>query len=105
MLKPAISLLMILLSCALSAQEDSFYDIIENKGQWQKEVDYKSNISNGTFFLQQQGFTVLLQHEKDRELFFEQMHFVGNKSIFIIGLTSSFTGMVFAYQIYTLVKF
>jgi PKD repeat protein len=47
---------------------------VENKGQWQKEVDYKSNISNGTFFLQQQGFTVLLQHEKDRELFFEQMH-------------------------------
>jgi phospholipid/cholesterol/gamma-HCH transport system permease protein len=33
-------------------------------------------------------------------LFFEQMNFVGNKSIFIICLTSSFTGMVFAYQIY-----
>jgi phospholipid/cholesterol/gamma-HCH transport system permease protein len=34
------------------------------------------------------------------KLFFEQMYFVGNKSLFIIGLTSSFSGMVFAYQIY-----
>ena len=34
------------------------------------------------------------------KLFFEQMVFMGNKSLFIILLTSSFTGMVFAYQIY-----
>lgn len=47
---------------------------VENKGQWQKEVDYKSNIANGTFFLQQQGFTVLLQSENDRKRLFEQLH-------------------------------
>ncbi len=35
-----------------------------------------------------------------RKLFIEQMVFMGNKSLFIILLTSSFTGMVFAYQIY-----
>lgn len=34
------------------------------------------------------------------KLFFEQMVFMGNKSLFIIMLTSSFSGMVFAYQIY-----
>ena len=34
------------------------------------------------------------------KLFIEQMVFMGNKSLFIIFLTSSFTGMVFAYQIY-----
>lgn len=33
-------------------------------------------------------------------LFFEQMVFMGNKSLFIVLLTSSFSGMVFAYQIY-----
>lgn len=33
-------------------------------------------------------------------LLFEQMYFIGNKSVFIIFLTSSFTGAVFAYQIY-----
>ncbi len=35
-----------------------------------------------------------------RTLFFEQMVFMGNKSLFIVLLTSSFSGMVFAYQIY-----
>lgn len=33
-------------------------------------------------------------------LFFEQMVFMGNKSLFIVFLTSSFSGAVFAYQIY-----
>ena len=33
-------------------------------------------------------------------LLFDQMYFMGNKSIFIIFLTSIFTGAVFAFQIY-----
>lgn len=33
-------------------------------------------------------------------LFLEQMVFMGNKSLFIVILTSSFSGAVFAYQIY-----
>ncbi len=34
------------------------------------------------------------------KLLFDQMFFIGNKSIFIIFLTSSFTGAVFAFQTY-----
>jgi len=34
------------------------------------------------------------------QLMFEQIYFVGNKSLFIIILSASFTGMVFAYQTY-----
>jgi len=34
------------------------------------------------------------------KLFFEQFYFIGNKSIFIILLSGSFTGMVMAYQTY-----
>ena len=34
------------------------------------------------------------------KIFFEQMVFMGNKSLFIVILSSSFSGMVFAYQIY-----
>lgn len=34
------------------------------------------------------------------KLFFEQMYFIGNKSLFITILTSSFSGMVMAYQTY-----
>jgi phospholipid/cholesterol/gamma-HCH transport system permease protein len=38
------------------------------------------------------------------KLLFEQMYFIGNKSLFIIFLTSSFTGAVFAFQIYVGMK-
>ncbi len=34
-------------------------------------------------------------------LLFDQINFIGNKSVFIIFLTASFTGAVFAFQIYT----
>lgn len=34
------------------------------------------------------------------KLIFEQLHFVGNKSLFIVILTGSFTGMVMSYQTY-----
>tara|TARA_R110002072_G_scaffold1989_2_gene16329 strand:- start:52823 stop:53641 length:819 start_codon:yes stop_codon:yes gene_type:complete len=34
------------------------------------------------------------------KLFYEQFYFIGNKSIFIIFLSGSFTGMVMAYQTY-----
>lgn len=38
------------------------------------------------------------------KLLFDQLYFIGNKSIFIIFLTSSFTGAVFAFQIYVGMK-
>ena len=47
---------------------------IENKGQWDKAIDFRSDIQNGSFFLQKTGFTVLLQNEKDLETFADQMH-------------------------------
>src|SRR3989344_6537625 len=34
------------------------------------------------------------------KLLFDQVYFMGNKSVFIIFLTSIFTGAVFAFQIY-----
>ena len=34
------------------------------------------------------------------KLLFEQFYFIGNKSVFIIALSGSFTGMVMAYQTY-----
>ena len=46
----------------------------ENKGQWDKAIDYKSEIQNGAFFLQRAGFTILLQNAKDLEEFGQVMH-------------------------------
>ena len=47
---------------------------IENKGQWNKAVDFKSDFKTGSFYLQKQGFTVLLHNEKDLELLSEGLH-------------------------------
>ena len=47
---------------------------IENKGQWDKSIDYKSEIQNGSFFLNRSGFTVLQHNAKDMEALTDQMH-------------------------------
>ena len=46
------------------------------------------------------SFSWFLRPPFRKKLFVEQMVFMGNKSLFIVLLTSSFSGMVFAYQIY-----
>jgi hypothetical protein len=33
---------------------------IENKGQWEAAIHYKSEVPSGAFFLEKNGFTVLL---------------------------------------------
>ena len=64
------------LAFLLIAMQSSFAQLqfIENKGQWNKEVDYKSEIPNGSIFLQRTGFMVLQHNAKDMEALTEQMH-------------------------------
>ncbi|MDZ4795062.1 MAG: PKD domain-containing protein [Bacteroidota bacterium] len=47
---------------AATAQSYNNIEFIENKGQWDSRVQYKGNVSNGSFFIRSGGFTVL-QHE------------------------------------------
>jgi gliding motility-associated-like protein len=47
---------------------------IENKGQWDSRVDFKSDISNGVFFLQKDGFTVVLHNIDDLKKFADARH-------------------------------
>ncbi len=47
---------------------------IQNKGQWDNKVNFKSDIPNGAFYLERTGFTVVMHSEKDMETFAEQMH-------------------------------
>ncbi|MES2429512.1 MAG: PKD domain-containing protein [Bacteroidota bacterium] len=46
----------------------------ENKGQWDSKVDFKVNIQSGAFFMEKNGFTVLLNHPDDIQKFSEQIH-------------------------------
>ncbi|HMH34418.1 MAG TPA: hypothetical protein VK543_15380, partial [Puia sp.] len=49
-------------------------EFIENKGQWDKRVSFKVDLNNGTFFLQQQGFTVLLHQPDDMQRVLDLAH-------------------------------
>ena len=47
---------------------------IENKGQWDNRVAFKSDISNGAFFLQKNGFSVVLHNADDLKNFSDHQH-------------------------------
>lgn len=55
------------LICLLAIQPAIFaqtFEYIQNKGQWDNEVLYKGELSNGAFYLKQNGYRVL-QHNPD----------------------------------------
>ena len=47
---------------------------IQNKGQWDSRVEYRADFSSGSFFLENQGFTVALHNVADLKILSEQMH-------------------------------
>jgi gliding motility-associated-like protein len=49
-------------------------EFIENKGQWDNQVRFKGEVTNGAFFVHQNGFTVLQHKSEDLEQFFEASH-------------------------------
>ena len=49
-------------------------EFIENKGQWDKNIKYKGSFSTGSFFLEQQGFSVLIHDGKDLNKIAKLMH-------------------------------
>jgi hypothetical protein len=54
--------------------QHSSLEFIENKGQWEQEVKFKGVMNNGAFFLQEKGFTVLLNNPEDLEQMAESFH-------------------------------
>ena len=71
-----ILFLALLLFSARPAFSQSYYalEFIENKGQWGDKFQYKADVGNGAFFLQQNGFTVLQHNEADYKRVLELMH-------------------------------
>lgn len=54
-------------------------EFVENKGQWDSKVKYSGKIANGSFYLQQQGYKVLLNNSDDLKAVAEL--FGGHKTI------------------------
>ena len=50
---------------AATAQSYNNIEFIENKGQWDSRVQYKGNVSNGSFFIRSGGFTVVQHNPVD----------------------------------------
>lgn len=66
-----ITLLFLILSTAVKAQNIEF---IENKGQWDSRVKFRSEVPAGSFFIRNGGFTVLQHNAEDLKSIFENSH-------------------------------
>ncbi len=54
------------------------FELTENKGQWNKAVRYKGELSVGAFFLKDNGYRVLQHHPED---YAEAMEFLSGKHV------------------------
>ncbi|HTN09286.1 MAG TPA: hypothetical protein VL121_21300, partial [Agriterribacter sp.] len=63
-----------LLCSVLAASAQQAVEFTENRGQWNNSVLFRGEINNGGFFLQRNGFTVLLHNENDMQQLAEQIH-------------------------------
>jgi gliding motility-associated-like protein len=65
---------------------------IQNKGQWNDKVNYRGDFSTGAFFLENKGFTVLLNKGEELQKLSDYEH--GHK-----GKSADFTLHSFAYNV------
>lgn len=64
-LQPYLSMIYcLLLSLAIGSPIMAQLQFIENKGQWDSRVNFKADVQSGSFFVEENGFTVL-QHNAD----------------------------------------
>jgi len=64
-----ITLGLLFITTALNAQS-GIIEFIENKGQWDSRIKFKSDVPAGQFYIGEKGFTVVQHNEQD----LEQLH-------------------------------
>ena len=57
-----------------TADANAQIEFIQNKGQWDSQVEYKGDFSSGSFFLEKQGFTVVLHNTADLKKVADRLH-------------------------------
>jgi len=67
-------LLVCLLFSTLAAFAQQAVEFTENKGQWNDAVLFRGVINNGAFYLERNGFTVLLHNEDDMHQISDRLH-------------------------------
>ena len=64
-----------LLTATLRLTAQSYLEFVENKGQWDTHIKYKGDLGhNGSFYLEQNGFSVLLNKPADIQRLLESHH-------------------------------
>ncbi|HTL07056.1 MAG TPA: PKD domain-containing protein [Chitinophagaceae bacterium] len=71
--KQIVFFLITLLTTQLSAQQSNF-DFVENKGQWNSQVKFMGDVGTGAFYLEKTGFTVLLNSPADLKKIHDRVH-------------------------------
>ena len=67
-------LLVFLLFNTLAIFAQQAVEFTENKGQWNDAVLFRGVINNGAFYLERNGFTVLLHNEDDMQQISDRIH-------------------------------
>lgn len=74
-MKPIVVAVLLIFSILFAVRPaQAQLSFIENKGQWDKKVNFKSNIQSGAFFLEKNGFSVLLHNPEDLHKISEEGH-------------------------------
>jgi len=74
-------------------------EFVQNKGQWNKKITYKGDFGNGSFFLENKGFTVLMHKADDVVKLSEYTHGHAKNTAGKVGLPAAFTLHSFAYNV------
>lgn len=72
--KSHILFIIFLANCIVSTYAQQAVEFTENKGQWDRSVLFRGLINNGAFYLQHDGFTVLLHDENDLQQLSDRVH-------------------------------
>ncbi len=72
--KILLAILLLLTFNRLSAQSYYALEFTENKGQWGKEFQFKTDFGSGAFFLKPQGFSVVMNHPEDYKKLLDNIH-------------------------------
>jgi gliding motility-associated-like protein len=67
-------LLMAFIALNARSQNYSNLELVENKGQWPSQVKFKAVTTTGAFFLQPDGYTMLLHNRQDLQELSERQH-------------------------------
>ncbi len=74
-------------------------EFVQNKGQWDTRVNYKGDFNTGAFFLEKNGFTVLLNKPEDVKTLSEIKHGIHSKKSPKLPVLKDFVFNSFAYNV------